>query len=131
MKQKANSNFKHLWKKAKYPIKGEDGFLMAAIGEKTTGLPMIIWFSVQGIYHVPAIKVQSNYAKKMSTKDLFIITIEENPRVIGYVGRIKRSDIFKIIDFVKLTTPILLDHWEGNITSDVVINKMNELITKK
>ena len=90
---------------------------MANLTSDITGLPMMIWISPKNARHGPRIKVRNDYANKMSSDNLFVVTIEETPRVIGDTGKLKPKDVNLVIIFVQNNIAVLLDYWNGKETS--------------
>ena len=88
-----------------------DLFEMANILPKHTGLPMIIWISPRMSNHGPRIKVQNSYSQRVTPDKLFVITIEDSPKIIGDVGQLSKKDIDLAVQFVKNNLNILLDYW--------------------
>jgi hypothetical protein len=89
---------------------------MSNFRNKYTGLPMVIWIQPKTgkEQHYARIKVAKIYGDKISD-NLFVITIEDNPKVIGDAGEIKQKDIKKAIEFIKLNKELLLDIWNDII----------------
>jgi hypothetical protein len=84
---------------------------------KRTGLPMTFWLSYKTgkEKHGPRIKVNRSYGDNYSIDNTFIMTIEDNPKVKGNIGKIKQKDINKIKEFIKLNKEILLNVWNKKI----------------
>lgn len=91
---------------------------MSNIRPDKTGLKMVIWiFPYTGKEkHWARIKVSKHYGNKVSS-DLFTVTIDDEPEVIGSTGDIKSSDIEKVISFVKNNKKVLLQVWNDEIDS--------------
>ena len=100
-------------------------FEMANIIQEDSGLPMIIYISPKSAGLSPQVRVQKDYSSNIST-DLFSITIENRPKVIGDTGEIKKSDIKLVKDWVKINTGLLTDYWTGKEHSTKKV--LNELI---
>ncbi len=100
-------------------------FEMANIIQEDSGLPMIIYISPKSVGLSPRVRVQKDYSSNIST-DLFSITIENRPKVIGDTGEIKKSDIKLVKDWVKINTKLLTDYWTGKEHSTRKV--LNELI---
>ena len=88
-----------------------DLYAMANVQPKTTGLPMTIYISNKNARHGPRIKVSQQYGNQMNASELFSMTIEEDPRIIGKPGRIRVSDIGKVNMFIQANRELLLDYW--------------------
>lgn len=117
--------FERLYYKSKYPdFTVEQVSEMANIKPSTTGLPMYIYVSDgSGFVHGPRIKVSKLYGK-MSKSDLFTVTIENNPKIIGSVGDISKQDIIKVKDFVIRNKDLLLKYWNSVIDTEDLINSL-------
>lgn len=101
----------------------EQLFEMANIRQDLTGLPMIIWISGKMSNHGPRIKAQNNYSKKSLKDSLFSITIEDNPKITGDIGKLKQDDINTLLKFIKEHKRILLDYWYDRVGIDKVIKE--------
>ena len=64
-------------------------FSIANALTEDTGLPMVIYIIQKNAPHGPRIKVSKSYGDKVIQGNWFTMTIEQNPRVIGKVGRIR------------------------------------------
>lgn len=97
---------------------------MSNIRPDKTGLKMVIWiFPYTGKEsHWARIKVAKHYGNKVSS-DLFTITIENEPEVIGDTGDIKPSDVVKVIDFVKRNKKVLMQVWKDEIDAIDAVKK--------
>ena len=94
-------------------------FEMANVVQDRTGLPIIIWISPKMANHGPRIKAQNSYSKKVVPDKLFVVTIEDEPRVVGDASEVKKKDVDLVIEFVKINKNILLDFWNEK-ESDIV-----------
>ena len=95
----------------KYKEFTESLFEMANVIKSRTGLNTMIWISTKEPSHGPRIKVQANRSDKIISHEMFIVTIEDMPEVIGDIGKLKAKDINKIKEFVILNKEVLLDYW--------------------
>ncbi len=96
-------------------------FWMASMPPSVTGLPMTIWISPEVEGYMPGVKVQSNYYKKISSTKMFLITLEDDPKIIGNTGVIKQKDLFAALKFVKANLDVLREYHTGNIPNLVDI----------
>jgi len=89
---------------------------MANIRPNKTGLKMVIWiFPYTGKEgHWARIKVSMHYGEKVSS-DLFTVTVEDTPEVIGDTGDITKKDVDSVINFVKRNKAVLLKVWNDEI----------------
>jgi len=101
---------------------------MANIRSKHTGLPMVIWIQpkIGNEKHWARIKVSKVYGDKVSDS-LFIVTIENEPKVIGETGNILLQDISKVLDFVKLNKDLLLKYWNDDIDVADVLQQLKKI----
>ena len=86
-------------------------YAMANVQPKTTGLPMTVYISNKNARHGPQINVSQQYGDQMNARELFSMTIEEDPRVIRKPGKIRVSDIRKVGQFIHENRELLLDYW--------------------
>ena len=100
---------------------------MANIRPDKTGLKMVIWiFPYTGKEgHWARIKVSQHYGDKV-TNDLFTVTIEDDPEVIGDTGEIKQQDIKKVIGFIKRNKDVLLQVWKDEIDPIDAVKKFKK-----
>lgn len=101
---------------------------MSNLRNKETGLPMVVWLQpkTRREQHWARIKVSKKYGDKVS-EDLFTITIENEPQVVGDTGDIKTNDIKKVIEFVKINKDLLLDFWNDEIAVSDLINGIKKV----
>ena len=93
-------------------------YYMANLVPKDSGLRMNIHITPKFGKKSPCICIQKDYNKILSA-NIFSITVEEVPRVIGKIGKIKKVDIEKAKKFIRLNKQLLLDYWNGK-ESDLV-----------
>ena len=72
---------------------------------------MTIYVSNKNARHGPRINVSQQYGDRMNASELFSMTIEEDPRIIGKPGTIRVSDIRKVGEFIQANRELLLDYW--------------------
>ena len=84
---------------------------MANVQPKTSGLPMTIYISNKDAVHGPRIKVSQQYGDRLNASELFAMTIEKDPRIIGKPGRIRVSHISKVQHFLQVNRDLLLHYW--------------------
>jgi len=100
----------------------QDLFEMANIHKDKTKLPLVIYISINdGSVHGARIKVNNNYSNKYSSDNLSI-TIEDEPKIIGWNINVKEKDLQKVREFVIKFKKILLKHWNDKIDSYDVID---------
>lgn len=92
-------------------ITDEELFEMTNIVQKRTNLPMGIWISSKMGNHGPRIKAQNDYSQRISKSKLFVVTIEDEPKIIGDTGKLTSKDLLNIVEFVKQNQEPLLDLW--------------------
>jgi len=85
-------------------------FKMTNVVKSRSGLPVNIWISPKMGKLGAHIKVQKDYSDKISN-NLFSVTINDEPMVIGDTGDLEAKDITKIIQFVKCNKELLLQFW--------------------
>jgi hypothetical protein len=92
-----------------------DLFEMSNIRPEYTGLTMVIYIGPQfNPKHGPRIKVSTTYGEKVGSS-FFVITINDEPKVIGDTGDIKQTDVSKAKEFIKLNKETLLQLWRDEI----------------
>ena len=93
---------------------------MANVQPNTTGLPMTIYISNKSAQHGPTIKVSQQYGDRMNASELFAMTIEKDPRIIGKPGKIRVSDIMKVQQFIEANQDLLLNYWHSETPLDTL-----------
>lgn len=86
---------------------------MADARPEATGLPMTICIIVsdRNARHRPRIQVSRQYGDRMNADELFSMTIEEDPRIIGKPGTIRVSGRRKVQRFIQINRAVLLGYW--------------------
>ena len=93
-----------------------DLFEMSNLRMRRTGLPMCIYVSEKGNSKPGArIKVSQVYGDKVFPSKFFVLTVSENPVVIGDIGNIKEKDVSLVKNFIVDNLSLLLDLWEERI----------------
>ena len=102
-------------------------FEMANFRMSDTGLPVNIWINESGSsrsnkHSIPRIKFQNNYSEKADRSSLIPISIDNAPKILSGVPKIKSKDLNIVKHFIKLNVKELLNHWNGDISK---ISKKN------
>lgn len=84
---------------------------MANVQPKTTGLPMTIYISSKTAGHEPRITISQQHGDHLNASDLFFMTIEDNPRILGKLVGIRVSDLKKAHQFIMANQGLLLHYW--------------------
>jgi hypothetical protein len=112
-------------------IKFDEDFVdlseMANIRPADTGLTMCIYVSDKDnvrSQHRARIKVSKTYGDKISKSNLFVITVSDNPEVIGNTGDIKEKDIKEVKNFIIKNKQVLIDYWNLIIGIGELLRKL-------
>ena len=106
----------------------EDLFPFAILVQEITGLPIVIWISSNMGSRGPRIKAQNSYSKKVVSDGLFVVTIEDEPRVVGDPSVVKKKDVELVREFVRINKGVLLDYWnEREIDLVKIIGKFEKV----
>lgn len=101
-----------------------DYYFMTTVSVEDSGLPMMVWISIEGNGNYgPCIWAQRTYIHRMTPRDLFAVSISDNPEIKNSnKGKIKASDLQKLFSWVKLNKKNLLKLWniEFNTIGDCV-----------
>lgn len=90
-----------------------------------SNLPINIWISQSFPGQRPVIFVQNNYKEKIDKLNYFLITIEDEPQIVGQTDIVENSDIAKVIKYIILNKKLLLKYWYHEIDSTIyVLNKL-------
>jgi hypothetical protein len=98
-------------------------FSMANLGSKKTGLPMVVWVSLKNAPHGPRLNVSQQYGNATAIGKWFVMTIEENSRVIGDTGSIRLMDVCRVENFIRKNRSLLRKYWDQEEymnTSDLI-----------
>jgi len=91
-------------------------FFLTPLRPKRTGLLSVVFVSPMGLAdHGPSIKVNNRYGEKASPEDWFIITIEDDPQVIGESAGLLACDVQKARKWVQVNKNELLKIWEDDV----------------
>ena len=90
-----------------------EAFSIAKALTEDTGLPVVVYLHQKiSLHKKPRISVSRSYGDKVTLGNWFAVTIEENPELLGEVGKITARDINLVTDFVALNQELLLNYWE-------------------
>lgn len=88
-------------------------------------LPSNIWIFCLDSKNQPFIKIQRSKNDKMMPDDSFIMTISEQPTIIGDIGiETTQKDIVYFNEFIRNNKSILLDYWNGNLDTFELTSKL-------
>lgn len=106
------------------------GWLEGSIGKRGTGLPVIICVYMKGANgEIPIIKFQNTYSNKIRRATLIPLTVSDDPHVTtpDVTLKITHDDFEKIRQWVMLNKEILIQHWNYDITTADVIDRMKKV----
>jgi len=104
----------------------DDGYLMANLPPRLTGLPMIIWVSERGsARHDVRIKVNPVHAPRVDYTNLATVAVRPVPRLV--VGQLSAADLAAVSDWIGLNEAVILDYWESRIYTDEMIARLQRL----
>ena len=91
-------------------------FLMTNLRQNRTGLPFVVYISVQGCdARVPQVKVSKRYGEKVYEGDWFSITIADQPSVIDDYYGIQENDTEQAKKWVLINKDLLLRIWKDDV----------------
>lgn len=86
----------------------DDLFEMVSIKPNMTGLSNFVWAGIKNPQHADRIKV-TNSPRRMDWEDAFVVTIEDEPRLVAGICTLSAKDLNKVFEFIKLNKKVLLD----------------------
>jgi hypothetical protein len=96
------------------PAPDEDaGYLMSNVGPEKTGLPFVVWISLN-IGDQYDVRVWVSHTPKRSR--LVAVAIRPSVRVVGR-GTLSAADLALIRQWVELNRDVIVRHWDGDIFS--------------
>jgi hypothetical protein len=91
-----------------------DFFLMANLGQQTTGLPYVVWIAVgSGLQYDVCVWV-SRSAKAVPSE---MVSVSIRPNVHVVEGKLSASDLKLLRKRVELNQDVLVRYWNGDIES--------------
>lgn len=105
-------------KKAMKPPEGKrapraDPYLMANVSPKRTGLPFVVWISMNpGGPHDVWVKVSRS--PRVHHSESVTVAIRPDVRVVGG-GKLSASDLSILRKWVELNRDVIIRHWDGDI----------------
>lgn len=106
------------------------GCLEGSIGKRGTGLPVIITVCMKDAdEEIPIIKFQNTYSGKIRRTTLIPMTVSDDPQITtpDVTLKITHDDFEKIRQWVMLNKEVLLQHWNYDITTSDVIDRMKKV----
>ncbi|GEM_PF-2574282 len=110
--------------------RADAGFLEGSISKAGTGLPVIIFVYMKDVDDdIPVIKFQNTYSNKIQRTTLIPLTISDDPQITtpNVALKITHDDFEKIHQWVILNKEILLQHWNYDITTADVLDRMKKV----
>lgn len=105
----------------------EEGLLeMANLAPQETGLSRFVWAGIRNNQHADRIKVTNN-PRRMDWDDAFIISVEDNPRLVGGICEMDTKDLNKVFEFVKLNKDLLLKYSRHTMTTQDFLNQLKKV----
>jgi hypothetical protein len=104
-------------------------FEMANLKKSTSGLPRIVFISTKGrAEHSARIKVNRTTADRYIPDDVFSVQIDEPMKIDGNIKGVSADDIRDIEDWIKLNYRLLITYWNGNISTEDMLDKVKPLL---
>lgn len=107
----------------------EDGYDMAYFGEKTIGIPIIVWLCGRETFKHPKIAVVKFYGfKRKKLYQTFGISISDKPTVLDTnTGEITQTDIRRTITWIKLNQQTLLRYWNYEMCTGTLCDELQRI----
>lgn len=90
---------------------------MANLGPKRTGLPVVIYASLEIPNHSPRIKVAGKASKTSIQEPSFVLSIEDAPKILeGSENREKilsNDDFDRLVEWTRTNRALLIRFWNG------------------
>lgn len=106
-------------------------FEMANLFQSDTGLPMIVWADVNrlGKHNEPRIKVSTSHAAHVSDGELIPVLLSEHPKILEKTKKdaLSPNDLKLVGQFIALNKDILMQYWNGEISSKAFTNAILKL----
>jgi hypothetical protein len=104
----------------------DDGYLMANLPPRLTGLPMIVWVSERGnARHDVRIKVNPTHGSRVDHANLATVAVRPVPRLVA--GRLAAADLTAVSDWIRRNESVILDYWEGRIYTDELLARLQRI----
>ncbi len=102
-----------------------DGYEMANLFPRTTGLPLTVWVSPRGGARNDArIKISLTQGK-MDLDNVAVVGIRPKPRLIS--GKLGADELALVLQWISLNSDALLELWEETIDSVELGRKLKKL----
>jgi len=113
-----------------WEVENIEAFTMANLGQKTTGLPMVIWVSEQGhTQHGPRMKVSKTHAEKIDIHNTVSVSLTTPPEVVAGMGLKNQPDFELIARYIELNRKARLDYWYSKIDTAQLLARLQKLKT--
>jgi len=103
-------------------------FEMANITSKKTGIERVVIWASQAQdgakRHGPRVKVSSSYTSSVKPDDFFVLTIQEQPRVVAGECSLSNDDLQDVKDWVSVNRDALLEYWNDGVSTEDFLAKL-------
>ena len=104
----------------------DDLFLMSNLYPEDTGLPMTVWVSTKGgARHDARVKANIAHGPRMNADNLAVVSVRPQPRLLH--GELSRRDLEAVIAWIELNREVIIDHWEGRVSSAALFRRLKPL----
>jgi hypothetical protein len=105
----------------------DEGFWMANLPPRATGLPMVVFVSQRGnARHAIRIKVSLTHGNHMDPGNTVPVGVYPTPHEI-IPGRLSRADRDAVFQWIALNEAVLLNYWENKIFTDEMLAQVRPL----
>jgi hypothetical protein len=105
-----------------------DFFLMANLGQQTTGLPFVLWIAIgSGLQY--DVRVWVSHSAKAAPSEMVSVAIRPTVHVVE--GKLSASDLKLLRGWVELNKDVLVRYWNGEIQfTEDAINAIRPIKTR-
>lgn len=103
-----------------------EGFDLANIPPRLSGLPMVVWLSDgTGVRHDLRVKVSQEHGARIRTRDWAVMSVRPEPELLH--GELSSRDVDAVTRWIRLNEAVILDYWEGRLFTDDLLARLQRV----
>lgn len=103
-----------------------EGFDLANIPPRVSGLPMVVWLSDgTGVRHDLRVKVSQEHGPRIRTRDWAVVSVNPEPHLLH--GDLSSRDFDSVVRWIRLNEAVIVDFREGRLFTDELLARLQPL----
>jgi len=104
----------------------DDLFEMTTINSKRSGVSHYIWAGIRNKQHADRIKI-TNHPSKLDWNDSFVVSVEDNPKIVAGICELSTKELKNVFEFVKLNKDLIIKYSNHEMDTEHFLNALKKV----